>query len=335
MAGAFLTATQVAHAAVSLPALKVDQAEITVSGLSSGAVMAINMGYAYSATFKGVGIFAGTPYLCQLDHAFESCQYKNEISADMLARMQAHIDGWSGTAIDDKRHVASQKVYLFSGNKDATVGTKPMQAVQTQYIDNGVPSAQLIQRANTAHVFPTDFRSAGNNLCSVSLPPYISDCGYDGAGAALSLFYGKLKARNDSPPEANYLEFNQREFTGNLGMAATGWAYIPEACASGASCKLHVAFHGCLQSTSNIGKKFVKNTGYTRWADTNQIVVLFPQARADKNKYTTPANGVTNNPNACWDTIGLYGADYAQRSGAQLSAIKAMVDRLASAPLAQ
>ncbi|MCX2865839.1 hypothetical protein OOZ63_28875, partial [Paucibacter sp. PLA-PC-4] len=48
-------------AVVSLPALNVDTANITVSGLSSGAVMAVNLGWAYSATFRGVGVFAGTP----------------------------------------------------------------------------------------------------------------------------------------------------------------------------------------------------------------------------------------------------------------------------------
>ena len=48
-----------ALAAAPLPKLKVDTSKTTVSGLSSGAFMANQLGYAYSATFKGVGVFVG------------------------------------------------------------------------------------------------------------------------------------------------------------------------------------------------------------------------------------------------------------------------------------
>src|SRR5690606_16444607 len=136
--------------------------------------------------------------------------------------------------------------------------------------------------------------------------------------------------RNNAPAAANYLEFDQREFTANMGMANTGWVYVPSTCAAGTPCKLHVALHGCTQDHATIGTKFVKNTGYTRWADTNNIIVLFPQARADLNVYPTVASGMQSNANACWDTVGFYGANYAHKSGAQLSAIKAMVERLRS-----
>lgn len=329
-AGLLWLASFASTAAVPLPALNIDKAAITVSGLSSGGVMAINLGYAYSATFKGVGIFAATPYLCQYHYQYSLCQNKNVITDPMLATMQTTIDNWSGGAIDDKANVAAQKVYLFTGTKDSTVGVNPMLAVQEQYVNNGVPSVNLIQAANTGHVFPTDFTSAGNNPCSTSFTPYISNCSYDGAKAVLGQFYGTLAPRNNAPALSNYREINQREFTANLGMADTGWLYVPANCAAGAKCRLHVAFHGCTQNYATIGDKFVKNTGYTRWADTNSIVVLFPQARADLNTYPTVASGMQSNPNACWDTVGFYGFNYAQKSGAQLSAIKAMVDRLSS-----
>jgi poly(3-hydroxybutyrate) depolymerase len=327
-AGALGLASFSATAAVSLPALNVDPAGITVSGLSSGGVMAINLGYAYSATFRGVGIFAATPYLCQYHYHYTSCQNKNVISQAMLDTMQASIDSWSGGVIDSKANVATQKIYLFTGKKDNTVGVNPMLAVQDQYADNGVPSVTLVQAANVGHVFPTDFNSTGNNPCSTSLPPYISNCSYDGAKAALTQFYGTLLPRNNAPAAANYREFDQREFTANMGMSNTGWVYVPASCAAGTQCKLHVALHGCTQDHATIGTKFVKNTGYTRWADTNNMIVLFPQARADLNVYPTVASGMQSNANACWDTVGFYGANYAQKSGAQLSAIKAMVDRL-------
>ena len=65
-----------AYAAVNLPALNIDKTQTTVSGLSSGGFMAVQLHVAYSATFKkGAGIVAGGPFysaiLCGLfDSAF-------------------------------------------------------------------------------------------------------------------------------------------------------------------------------------------------------------------------------------------------------------------------
>jgi hypothetical protein len=306
-----------ARAAVPLPALVIDKTKISVSGLSSGGFMANQLGYAYADTFMGVGVFAGGPYMCAGHSNYTACMYNATISNSMLNTMQADLNNWSGSLIDDKAKVANQKVFLFVGNSDTTVGPNPMNAVQTQYSNNGVASGNLdyVKRASTAHVFPTDFDSTGNNSCSSSASPYISNCGYDGAKAALTRFYGTLNARNNAPAAGNYVEFNQSAFTNNPGMAATGWLYVPADCASGATCKLHVALHGCQQSYSNIGDKFIKNTGYTRWADTNSIVVLFPQTKVDNTSRNTAASGSLSNPNACWDWIGWYGSNFAQKGG--------------------
>ena len=323
--------TGAANAAVTLPALNIDKTSISVSGLSSGGFMANQLGYAHSASFKGVGVFAGGPYMCAGHSNYTACMYNASISASQLSTMQADINAWSGSSIDAKANIAAQKLYLFVGTSDTTVGPNPMDAVNTQYTNNGA-TPQYVKRAGTAHVFPTDFDATGNNSCSTAASPYISNCGYDGAKAALTQFYGTLNARNDAPAAANYIEFDQSAYSaGNPGMAATGWIYVPAACSGGANqCKLHVALHGCQQSYGQIGDKFIKNTGYTRWADTNNIVVLFPQTKVDNSSHSTAASGSLANPNACWDWIGWYGADFARKSGVQITAIKAMVDRVAS-----
>jgi len=329
---AALAAAAAVQAAVPLLQLNIDTTQTSVSGLSSGGFMANQLGYAYSATFKGVGVFAGGPYMCAGHSNYTACMYNASISSSMLNTMQADLNNWSGTAIDNKANVAAQKIYLFVGNSDYTVGVNPMNGVQTQYTANGVSAANLdyVKRDSTAHVFPTDFDSSGNNACSSSASPYISNCGYDGAKAALTKFYGTLNARNNAPASSNYIEFDQTAFTSNVGMAATGWVYVPAACAAGETCKIHVALHGCVQNYATVGDKFVKNTGYTRWADTNHIVVLFPQTRVDNSSHATSASGSLANANGCWDWIGWYGSNFAQKVGTQAAAIKAMVDRLAS-----
>jgi len=329
---AFAALSLDAGAAAPLPRLAIDPHQTTVSGLSSGAFMAVQLGYAYSATFAGVGVFAGGPYMCAGHSNYTACMYNATISAGMLDTMQADIDRWSGMSIDDKANVAAQDVFLFVGNSDYTVGPNPMNAVQSQYAANGVAAGHLdyVRRDNTAHVFPTDFDASGNNACNTSASPYIANCGFDGAKAAFTRFYGTLHPRNDAPAAANYIEFDQTAFTSNPGMAPTGWIYVPASCAAGATCRLHVALHGCLQNVATIGHKFLESTGYTRWADTNGIVVLFPQTRVDNTSRQTAASGQLPNPNGCWDWIGWYGSDFARRSGSQQAAIKAMVDRVSS-----
>lgn len=331
-AAAFLAMAACTQAAEPLPAYNIDTSQTTVSGLSSGGFMANQLGHAYSSTFKGVGVFAGGPYMCAGHSNYTACMYNATVSAGMLSTMQADINNWSGTANDNKAFVAGQKIYLFVGNSDFTVGPNPMNALQTQYTNNGVLAANLeyVKRASTAHVFPTDFDGTGNNACSSSASPYISNCGYDGAKAAFTRFYGALTARNNAPAASNYIEFNQGAFTSNPGMAANGWVYVPASCASGTQCKLHVALHGCQQTYATIGDKFIKNTGYTRWADTNHIIVLFPQAKVDSTSRATSASGSLANPNGCWDWIGWYGSNFVQKSGTQMAAIKAMVDQLSS-----
>jgi poly(3-hydroxybutyrate) depolymerase len=333
LAAAAALASGAAYAAVALPALNVDKSQTTVSGLSSGGFMANQLGYAYSSTFKGVGVFAGGPFMCAGHNNYTACMYNATVSSSMLSTMQTDINNWSGNQIDAKANVAGQKIYMFVGTSDYTVGPNPMNAVQTQYTNNGVTSANLtyVQRASTAHVFPTDFDSTGNNACNSSASPYISNCGYDGAGAMFAKFYGTLNARNNAPASGNYLQFDQTPYTaGNPGMETTGWVYVPSNCSSGATCKVHVALHGCQQNYDTIGDKFIKNTGYTRWADTNSIIVLFPQTKVDSTSRATSASGSLANSNGCWDWIGWYGTTFAQKAGPQMAAIKAMVDKVSS-----
>jgi len=100
-------------------------------------------------------------------------------------------------------------------------------------------------------------------------------------------------------------------------MASTGWVYVPQACAAGQSCRLHVVLHGCKQNTADVGQQYVRSTGYNRWADSNKLVMLYPQTSLAAT-------------NSCWDWWGYDSVNYAKKSGPQMAAIKAMVDRVGS-----
>lgn len=323
-----------ARAADPLPRLAIDREQITVSGLSSGGFMAVQLGYAHAATFRGVGVFAGGPYGCAGHNRYSACMEGARVSGAALARMQDDIDAWRRSAlIDGREPLAGQRIFLFIGSLDETVGRGPMDALSSQYTSNGVAEASLtyVRHQGSAHVFPTDFEAAGNGQCDVSRSPFIANCGYDGAGAVLSHLYGPLAPRDDQPPERHYHRFDQKAFGAAPGLADTGWVYVPAACAAGQTCRLHVALHGCRQNESTIDERFVRNTGYTRWAETNQIVVLFPQTRATWWPRSTAASGWLPNPYGCYDWVGWYGKGYARKDGAQVGAIHAMVEHLAPA----
>src|SRR5689334_15807256 len=88
LAGAAALAFTFHAHAVTLPALNVDTTKTTVSGLSSGGFMANQLGYAYSSVFKGVGVFAGGPYMCAGHNNYTACMYNATVSSAMLSTMQ-------------------------------------------------------------------------------------------------------------------------------------------------------------------------------------------------------------------------------------------------------
>ena len=86
-----------------------------------------------------------------------------------------------------------------------------------------------------------------------------------------------------------------------------------------AGCRLHIAFHGCLQSQEVVGDAWYGHAGYNKWAATNRIIVLYPQTKASD---VDPLN-----PDGCWDWWGYTGTDFNTRSGKQIVAVQKMIDR--------
>ena len=70
-------------------------------------------------------------------------------------------------------------------------------------------------------------------------------------------------------------------------MADEGYIYVPASCAEATStgCGVHVVLHGCEQTIADIGMAFVENAGYNRWADSNRLIVLYPQIQKDGRKF--------------------------------------------------
>jgi hypothetical protein len=168
------------------------------------------------------------------------------------------------------------------------------------------------------------------NACEATEPPFINDCDYDAAGEMLKHLLGPATAGGAS---GRLLRFDQREFAGgnplSISLADDGFAYVPAACES-QRCRVHVAFHGCRQNADEVGERFVREAGYNRWADAYRLIVLYPQT-ARRSGFSFGAWNYVWNPRGCWDWWGYTGARYHTKDGAQVRAVKAMVERL-SAP---
>jgi poly(3-hydroxybutyrate) depolymerase len=304
--------------------------EPSASGLSSGGYFAVQLAVAFSSRIVGVGAIAGGPYDCGGEHPFWDCMYQGHPDPGPAIERTRR---WSGVSIDPIAGLARQRVYLLSGTLDA--GRPVMDALFDYEAAFVAPGNIVYDRDRPfAHTFPTDAAVLGDNPCWAAVPPYISDCGFDAAGAILAHIYGPLRPRNDGALGGRMVRFDQTEFVAGAarhGLDATGWLYVPASCAAGARCRLHVVLHGCTQNQATIGRRFVDDTGYPRWADTNELLVLYPQTIADWVDHDPPS-GAGANIDACWDWVGYYGADFDQRSGVQLAAVKRMIDRLGGDP---
>lgn len=309
-----------AWAAPPLPALEAESA-VTVSGVSSGAYMAVQFHVAHSAIVKGTGALAGGPYYCaqgSLWTAYYNCMKPGAFTPlPSIATLRDKTERLAREGrIDPLAHLASSRVWLFSGANDDTVTRPVVEGLHAFY--SAYKTVPVLVRDKAAgHAMVTlDF---GTGECAATQPPFINDCDYDAAGALLRHLLGALSA--PAAAALGRLEpFDQRPFGGHaISMDDEGYVYIPKACET-QRCRVHVAFHGCRQGRAAIGEQFALGAGYNRWADTNRLVVLYPQAIARW--------WWTYNPNGCWDWWGYTGAQYHTKEGAQIRAVKAMLERL-------
>tara|TARA_R110000737_G_scaffold128716_1_gene161162 strand:+ start:1063 stop:2121 length:1059 start_codon:yes stop_codon:yes gene_type:complete len=317
-----LAAKQIADQALSKGQFNLDLSHISLSGLSSGGYMATQFELAYSDWVSGVGIIAAGPYYCaqnSIQTALSQCvnQLKSPISLDLLT--DKAIEWQKAGKLPSLSNLQQHKVWLLSGSLDTKVLPQVNQALFTQY-QHWVKAENIVYVTGKpfAHLFPT--LNSGSK-CDVSEAPFIGNCDYDAAGEMLNFIQGKLNQRNKTP-NGQLVEIDQHELGGKpaQSLADNGYLYVPQSCQKGESCTLHVSFHGCNQNANAVGDVYATQTGLNNWADTNHMVVLYPQ--------TTSSMMMPLNPQGCWDWWGYTGEDYANQNGEQIRAVKHIIHAL-------
>ncbi|MFJ5547372.1 poly(3-hydroxybutyrate) depolymerase [Streptomyces sp. NPDC093225] len=295
------------------------------AGISSGGYMATQLHVAYSGTFAGSAVFAAGPYDCargDLYRAQYACMKTyQDLGLDALERTTR--DRSAQGLIDPVANLSGDPVYVFSGSGDATVERPVAGALAAYY---GRFGARVRYDATTAagHAWISPL---GPNACTVTQSPYVNDCGIDAERDLL----GHLTGAVDAPapaPTGSLVRFDQNRYVPGgsasaVSMDGSGFLYEPAACSDTATpCRLLVALHGCKQGYSyqSFGTKFIDTAYLDEYADTNHLLVLYPQA--------VPTTTL-DNPNGCWNWWGYLGdGAYAQHGGKQIEAIMNMVRAL-------
>ena len=295
----------------------IDKTRITVSGVSSGAYMAGQYHVAHSSEVAGAGLIAGGPYWCasgSMKQGLGPCMQGGDMGVLALvdyARAQADLG-----SIDALVNLNGDRVWAFHGANDAVIHPD-VPAAAVEFYDQAASDVEITAVTDVAapHGMPT---IVSDGTCDEVATPFLNNCDYDAAGDLLRSISDIDNPRAEQP--AGELITISQTGAADAEMLDEALLYVPQDCANGQSCGLHIAFHGCQQSTDFVQEAFAANAGYNEWADNNQLLVLYPQVASSK---MAPIN-----PLGCWDWWGYTGESYATREGAQIAVVKALVDTL-------
>lgn len=327
----FALAGGAGSSAQDLPTIDLSAGPVTVSGLSSGAYMAMQMHLAFAQDIAGAGIVAGGPYGCaqgSLGQALSRCLAPGDADAgpDVPGLERTVRERAADGRLAPLDALAGDRVHLFTGSGDRTVSPAVATAAAALYRRLGMAPDDLrvVTHPSAGHGLPVH---DGPVPCDRTEPPYLIDCARDEAGEILDWLLGPAQG-SARPPSRPLQAVPQTLGTAKpaaIGLGPTARLHVPEACARGARCRLHIVFHGCRQGDDFLGDAFATGAGFNRWADARDIVVLYPQIRAST---------LMGNPRGCWDWWGYTGPAYDTRQGAQIAAV-ARIARTLGAPLSR
>jgi hypothetical protein len=321
--------------------------------------MTVQLHLAHSANFVGAGIIAGGPYRCA--ESFRGGAVNTEDAYVMssiyvcmsplipecgpnpehLARVAQETAAAGG--IDPLANLADDRLYIFTGSNDKVVSSSVVASTRKFYELLGVPAEAIrfVSDVPAGHSIITD--NPVDSPLDANRPPFINYGGFTQSHDILTHIYGELNPPAEHPG-GRIVRFDQREFfDGNpdANMSDYGFAYVPAAVDAGAPCRVHIALHGCLQGYNSrpfvngkpdlngaapYGNRYYTSTGYNELADTNNLLILYPQVQGSDSS-------TSQNPEGCWDWWGYTARDvehpdFYSKKAVQIQAIYRMLQRL-------
>src|SRR6516165_1472129 len=291
--------------------------EHSVSGLSSGAFMAVQLHLAHSADFIGAGIIAGGPYRCAESYlgaalgAEDACALSalyvamtpltpatapNPKRLAALAQQTAAAGG-----IDPVNNLAGDRLYIFTGSKDTVVHSVAVKATRDFYLELGVnpDNINFVDDVPAGHSIITN--NPTDSPLDANQPPYINYGKSFQSHKILQHIYNNVLSDPTPSTPGRIVRFEQAPFLGKdearASMGTYGFAYIPSRVQEGAKARgVHIVLHGCKQGYDYVnfvagradvtnqppyGNRYITTTGYNEMAESNDIIMLYPQATRD------------------------------------------------------
>lgn len=336
----------------------VRRGESTVSGLSSGAFMAVQLHVAHSASFGGAGVIAGGPFRCaetfrppgtlagdaQVQNALYICMSPLVPAAGPDAAMLWELarDAEARRDIDPLGNLQDDRVYVFSGTRDRVVAPSVVEQTAAFYRRAGVAPGALAHVADVPAGHAIIAMNPEDPPLDANQPPYINRGDFIQAHTILRHLYPGL-----APPSPRLTgtlsRFDQTEFLCDAGdppatreldrrrssMSPFGYLYVPRSVAEGRPARVHVVLHGCKQGYNYVdfvnGRPDTLNSppyGLRYIACTGYLEI------ADANDLILlfpQAQGLDDgyqNPDGCWDWWGYTSVDPAQPDYYKRSAVQ-------------
>lgn len=298
-----------------LPTLEIDPNRVTVSGVSSGGFMAVQLHVAYSSVFNGAASVAGGIYECSKGNVSRGPRTCMNSPKSIVVKDHVEIarERAKKYQIDDPTNLRNDRIAIFASPKDLVIKQAGSDKLQ-EFYESFLPQSSIVRltHPDAAHGLPT---LSYGNPCRKMGKPWLLNCQFDLVGQLLGAIEPEYRALKNRGVQdlSNLIFFDQTKIVGaNAHMYSWGAIYVPRECRlPGVACGVHVALHGCQMNPDFIQTQFIENAGYNEWAESNRLVVLYPQS----------AKGSIN-PYGCWDCFGFTGAEYTQKNGPQIKAIR-------------
>jgi len=293
--------------------------DVSLSGVSSGAAMAVQYAVAHSASIVGVGSIAGPGWGCADGHVSQAindcmCGRQPALSKIDTARILA-ANGDIDRLVSGKPQ-ALKSAYVFHSAADATVVEKSGQA-SIDFLTSFVGKAPMVDRGN-----PSDgSNGAGHGIVSPDggdacradgyEKTYVRRCGADdNAGKLFLALYGQGSAydaskRVNNIPTSDVWEFDQQRLIdevknggSTLASDQLWFGMFPYQSSRRKNFDLDkigylyvppscrpagsmCRVHIALHGCKQDAKTFAATAGYNNWAEYYKVIVVYPAIQPD------------------------------------------------------
>ena len=347
------------------PLPRLELGEVIVSGISSGADLAVQLQVAFSDLIAGAGIFAGQAYHCavqrfpldNLTHpspsvpwcdgcptgtslGYDHCKRNPEVASNVSLLVEyAKRQAAAGT-VAPLDTLATRRVFLYRGTRDHTYNKGAVQATAEFFLAFlPAKSVHFEKEVQSAHLVPT----IDKYLCWWEEWQGPDNCTFDGAGHVLRWVHGEQALdggrENNTAPETLYSKY-MRDFDQTLYfpgassntsggsstlMASSGKVFVPPACVEPGA-SCRAHFFFHGCDVVDTFDVFSEYSGFNEWAMQNRFVIVYPKMGTNGK--------IQQMKDGCWDGYGDTGRDYDLRSGPQMATIASMIKGLGRPALA-